>query len=65
MRAVIEKALAAMPLQQRSVVMLKDVEGLSVDEICNVLEISASNARVLLHRGRRRLWSAIDNYQRG
>ena len=55
MRAVIDKALAEMPVQQRSVLTFKDVEGLSFDEICNILEISASNARVLLHRGRRRL----------
>jgi len=64
MRAVIDGALAAMPVQQRAVLTLKDVEGLSFDEICNILDISASNARVLLHRGRRRLWSAIDDYHK-
>jgi RNA polymerase sigma-70 factor (ECF subfamily) len=65
MRAVIDKALADMPVQQRSVLTLRDVEGLSLEEISHVLEISASNTRVLLHRGRRRLWSALDEYQRG
>ena len=65
MRAVIDRALAAMPVQQRAVLTLKDVEGLSFNEICNILDISASNVRVLLHRGRRRLWSAIDAYQKG
>lgn len=65
MQAVIDRALAAMPVQQRAVLTLKDTEGLSFDEICNILDISASNARVLLHRGRRRLWSAIDDYQKG
>jgi RNA polymerase sigma-70 factor (ECF subfamily) len=65
MRAIIENALGKMPTTQRAVLTLKDVERLSFEEICNILEISASNARVLLHRGRRRLWSAIDEYQKG
>lgn len=65
MRAVIDETLAAMPTQQRAVLTLKDIEGLPFDEICNILDISASNARVLLHRARRRLWAAIDAYQKG
>ncbi len=65
MRAIIEKVLDKMPTTQRAVLTLKDVEGLSFEDICNILEISASNARVLLHRGRRRLWSTIDEYQKG
>jgi RNA polymerase sigma-70 factor, ECF subfamily len=64
MRRVIDQALAAMPAPQRQVLTLKDVEGLAFDEICNILDISPSNARVLLHRARRRLWSAIDDYQK-
>jgi RNA polymerase sigma-70 factor (ECF subfamily) len=64
-RAIIDKALAQMPAPQRAVPTLKDVEGLSFGEICSILDISAGNARVQLHRGRRRLWSAIDEYQKG
>jgi RNA polymerase sigma-70 factor (ECF subfamily) len=65
MRAIIDKTLAAMPATQRAVLTLKDVEGLSLDQIRSILDISAGNARVLLHRGRRRLWSAIDDHQKG
>jgi RNA polymerase sigma-70 factor (ECF subfamily) len=65
MRAIIDKTLAAMPATQRAVLILKNVEGLSFAEICSSLDITARNARVLLHRGRRRLWSAIDGYQKG
>jgi RNA polymerase sigma-70 factor, ECF subfamily len=65
LRTVIGKALEAMPEAQRTLLALRDIDGLSLQEICNVLKISASNARVLLHRGRRRLWTAIEIYQTG
>jgi RNA polymerase sigma-70 factor, ECF subfamily len=65
MKAIIDKALDEMPTRQRAVLTLKGVEGLSFEDVGSILEISASNARVLLHRGRRRLWSAIDDYQKG
>jgi RNA polymerase sigma-70 factor, ECF subfamily len=48
-------ALADLPARQREVVLLRDVEGLSSAEACDVLGISAANQRVLLHRGRGRL----------
>jgi RNA polymerase sigma-70 factor (ECF subfamily) len=63
MQDVLNRALEALPELQRTVLTLKDIEDLSFDEICNVLEISASNARVLLHRARRRLWAAVDIHQ--
>jgi RNA polymerase sigma-70 factor, ECF subfamily len=65
MRDVVKRALEGMPATQRGVVTLRDIEGLSFEEISNILVISASNARVLLHRGRQRLWQAIERYQKG
>ena len=59
---VIELALADLPEAQRQVVLLRDVEGLGSEEICNVLEVSDTNQRVLLHRGRARLRQALDRY---
>jgi RNA polymerase sigma-70 factor (ECF subfamily) len=52
MAGVIRSALADMPIRQREVVMLRDVDGLSSAEVCGVLGISDANQRVLLHRGR-------------
>jgi RNA polymerase sigma-70 factor (ECF subfamily) len=53
-------ALRRLPPRQREVVVLRDVEGLDSDEVCEVLEISEGNQRVLLHRGRSHLRQALE-----
>jgi RNA polymerase sigma-70 factor, ECF subfamily len=44
-----------LPARQREVVLLRDVEGMSSEEVCTVLALSEGNQRVLLHRDRSRL----------
>lgn len=61
---IIEAALEAMPDAQRQVVLLRDVEGLSAEETCNILGVSETNVRVLLHRGRARMRRVLDAYLR-
>ncbi|HMD57128.1 MAG TPA: RNA polymerase sigma factor [Solirubrobacteraceae bacterium] len=56
----IDTALAELPVRQREVVMLRDVDGLSSQEVCDALGISEGNQRVLLHRGRSRLREALE-----
>ena len=51
-RARIEAAVAALPEAQRAVIELRDMAELESDEICELLDISESNFRVLLHRAR-------------
>ncbi|MCO4769501.1 MAG: RNA polymerase sigma factor [Deltaproteobacteria bacterium] len=63
--SVLEKALAALPDRQRRVVVLRDVEGVDAVDVCNVLEISESNQRVLLHRGRSKLRAALEKHYQG
>lgn len=58
--APLRSALDELPVHQRQVVLLRDVEGLSGQEACELLEISEANQRVLLHRGRSRLRQAIE-----
>ena len=58
-RACVEEALAALPPGQRAVVDLRDVQGLDSAEVCNILGLSETNQRVLLHRGRTRIRAAL------
>lgn len=60
----IEETLQELPPRQREVVTLRDVEGLSGREVCEVLEISEANQRVLLHRGRSHLRQALEGFVR-
>src|SRR5438552_3491789 len=52
MRSVVEHAIADLPAAQRAVISLRDVEGWSAEEVRNVLDLSETNQRVLLHRAR-------------
>lgn len=61
LREQILRALLEMPERQRAVVMLRDVDGLRSDEVCQVLELTPANERVLLHRGRSRLRRALED----
>ena len=58
--ASIWSALDQLPVQQRSVVALRDLEGLHSTEVCDLLDITAANQRVLLHRGRSRMRNALE-----
>jgi RNA polymerase sigma-70 factor, ECF subfamily len=61
-RAVIFEAIAALPETQRAVLVLRDVEGLTAAEVCNIASITDTNQRVLLHRARSRVRTAIEQY---
>jgi RNA polymerase sigma-70 factor (ECF subfamily) len=58
--ASIWSALDELPVQQRSVVALRDLEGLRSTEVCDMLDITEANQRVLLHRGRCRMRDALE-----
>lgn len=59
-RAAIEARIEQLPAGQRAVLTLRDLEGWSSEEVCNALEISESNQRVLLHRARARVRAVLE-----
>lgn len=63
LRVQVFKAIDELPENQRAVLVLRDIEEVELSEICNILDISESNCRVLLHRARTRLWQIIDTLQ--
>lgn len=60
---IIRQTFEKLPAQQQAVLTLYDLEGETMPQICNILGISASNARVLLHRARSVIHQQIHQYQ--
>ena len=54
--------LDKLPERQRIVVSLRDMLGFDSREVCELLDISTANQRVLLHRGRAAVRQALENY---
>jgi RNA polymerase sigma-70 factor (ECF subfamily) len=61
-RAAVEAAIAALAPNQRRVITLRDVEGFSSSEVCNALDLSETNQRVLLHRARAKVRQALEDH---
>lgn len=59
----INKTLELLPSAQKAAFVLRDIEQHSFDEICEILQVSAANVRVLVHRARLTLMQVIDRYQ--
>jgi RNA polymerase sigma-70 factor (ECF subfamily) len=59
---VLQRELDRLPPAQRLVVALRDVEGWPAADVCEVLGLSETNQRVLLHRGRSRLRGVLESY---
>ena len=60
----LDRALSALPPRQRQVVTMRDVCGMSAEEVCSALGVSRANQRVLLHRARALLRTALAGYYR-
>jgi RNA polymerase sigma-70 factor (ECF subfamily) len=61
-REKLADAIDALPGTQRAVISLRDLEGRSAEEVCNALELSETNQRVLLHRARAKVRKALEDY---
>ncbi|WP_370601651.1 RNA polymerase sigma factor [Pseudomonas nitroreducens] len=63
LRECLEKTLASLSELQRSVLLLRERQGLELDEICNLLDVSLSNVRVLLHRARLKVFATLEHFE--
>jgi RNA polymerase sigma-70 factor (ECF subfamily) len=61
-RAEVGRAVELLPPAQRAVITLRDVEGMTAAETCELLELTEGNQRVLLHRARSRVRRALERY---
>jgi RNA polymerase sigma-70 factor, ECF subfamily len=61
-RATVKAAVDLLPERQRIVITLRDVLGHTSDEVCEMLDISTANQRVLLHRARAAVRSQLASY---
>ena len=61
----LDRAVSALPPRQRQVVTMRDLCGMSTEEVCAALDLSPANQRVLLHRARAALREALAEYYRG
>ena len=61
-RKAMREAIDALPSAQREVLVLRDVEGLPSAEVCNILALTDTHQRVLLHRARSRVRHALERY---
>ncbi|MCC6538548.1 MAG: sigma-70 family RNA polymerase sigma factor [Bryobacterales bacterium] len=62
MRALLHRAVAALPDLYRNVLLLRDIEELSVKETADVLDVSEDVVKTRLHRARLAVRKQIDDY---
>jgi RNA polymerase sigma-70 factor (ECF subfamily) len=60
--SLIQQTIDLLPTTQRAVITLHDIEQLPSKEVCNILGVSETNQRVLLHRARSRVRRALEHY---
>jgi RNA polymerase sigma-70 factor (ECF subfamily) len=59
---VTARAIAQLPARQRTIITLRDLDGWTAEATCALLELSEGNQRVLLHRARSQVRSALEHH---
>lgn len=57
---LVQAEIGRLPARQRAVITMRDVEGLEAREVCDLLGVSETNQRVLLHRARSQVRAALE-----
>ena len=60
--ALVAEAIAGLPERQHVVILMRDIEGWEAEEVCQALEITEANQRVLLHRARSKVRRTLEEY---
>ena len=63
LRECLEHTLLSLSELQSSVLVLRERQGLELEEICNLLTLSLSNVRVLLHRARLKVFATVEHFE--
>jgi RNA polymerase sigma-70 factor (ECF subfamily) len=61
-KRVLLEAIDALPAVQREVLVLRDLQGVQAAEVCNILGLTDTTQRVLLHRARSRVRASLEGY---
>jgi len=62
-RKCLDKTLSSLPDDQKAVLTLREFQGLEMEAICNILDVSASNIRVLIHRARLKVYAMVEHFE--
>jgi RNA polymerase sigma-70 factor (ECF subfamily) len=65
LRAGIEEAIRKLPPAQREVIVLQDIEGFRCEEVSEILGLTSTNERVLLHRARAKVRATLERHYEG
>jgi RNA polymerase sigma-70 factor (ECF subfamily) len=65
LRADLEDAIGNLPPAQREVIVLQDVEGFRCEEVSEILGLTATHERVLLHRARAKIRATLERHYEG
>jgi RNA polymerase sigma-70 factor (ECF subfamily) len=59
---IVLEAIDTLPERQKVVITMRDLDGLSSEEVRNALDLSETNQRVLLHRARAKVRTALEDW---
>jgi RNA polymerase sigma-70 factor (ECF subfamily) len=59
---LVRDAIDRLPASQRTVMRLRDMDSWTSTEVCELLDLTEANQRVLLHRARARVRQALEDY---